>query len=211
MTTTSNPFSLLSLLCIVLASPAHGVIVNGDFEAGNVGFSSDYIFQAGGNTGASEYTISNNPSSWNNLFGSFSDHTTGSGLMMVVNGGANSSERFWIQSLNFIADQEYEFRMFATNAFDASPAQIALDLNGSLIETFDSSGISLGDWTLFETTFTPASDGVMELSLRNLNIVSFGNDFAIDDLSVTAVPEPSSSLLLGFGAFALLFRRDRRR
>ena len=57
------------------------LIVNGNFSAGNTGFTSSYGPPAGGSWGplsvAGTYMVSNNPNATHSNFMSFGDHTTG--------------------------------------------------------------------------------------------------------------------------------------
>ena len=89
---------LFWLAVAALATPAFAAdVINGDFELGNVGFTSAYTFIApapNGNTAAAQYTITTDAFPWNPNFADFGDHTTGSGQYMVVN-GAGAPETVW--------------------------------------------------------------------------------------------------------------------
>lgn len=86
--------ALLATLCVaasvsqvrveLLGGP--NLIVNGDFEAGNTGFNTDYRFSPGSIFDFHEYAITTNPRLVPNQATAFGDHTSGSGLMMAVNG-----------------------------------------------------------------------------------------------------------------------------
>src|SRR6202008_2603979 len=64
-----------------------GLVTNGDFSAGNTGFSSNYILGTGGSYGAvsnaGTYSITTNPKLAHSNFAIFGDHTTGTGNMLV--------------------------------------------------------------------------------------------------------------------------------
>lgn len=68
------------------------LVVNGDFAAGNTGFTTEYTYLNPANTGTWTlgpeylYTVSTNPSLYHSAWTSFGDHTTGTGKMMIVNG-----------------------------------------------------------------------------------------------------------------------------
>ena len=69
----------------VVASP---LMLNGEFELGNVYFTSGYTYVEPTGNGVlypeGFYTVTTNPNQVHNLFSSFGDHTTGQGNMMVV-------------------------------------------------------------------------------------------------------------------------------
>ena len=64
------------------------LIVNGDFSAGNTGFQSQYTYNATSVVNETVYTVGPNPADFSPYVASFGDHTSGSGLMMIVNGGS---------------------------------------------------------------------------------------------------------------------------
>ncbi|MFN9970120.1 MAG: hypothetical protein ACK58T_09510, partial [Phycisphaerae bacterium] len=97
--------------CLVLAAlaaacgtaHAQNVVINGDFEASNTGFTTAYSFAPGGNSTEGQYTIRSNPAGWNGSFRSTGDHTSGNGLMMVVNGQDLATPiLMWGQSVNVV-------------------------------------------------------------------------------------------------------------
>lgn len=95
------------------------VVVNGDFEAGNTGFTSTYGYTVpGGNVGGisgnllpeQAYTVDSNPSTSHSLWGSFADHTPGVGnQMLIVNGGDNLADFVWKQTVNVTPGLTYFF------------------------------------------------------------------------------------------------------
>ena len=105
-------------------------IVNGDFESGNTGFTSDYTFVSspapypGGMYAPKTYAIGINPnayhSSWVPPFG---DHTTGTGNMMIVNATCltgqgsgctedpgNINDKVWEQTVDVQPNRSYLFK-----------------------------------------------------------------------------------------------------
>lgn len=92
-----------------LTTPVYAVtgdlITNGDFEAGNTGFTTEYNYLNPSITGTWTlgpeylYTIGTNPNLYHNAWTSFGDHTTGTGKMMIVNGTYlnNETKIFWSQ------------------------------------------------------------------------------------------------------------------
>ena len=106
-----NTAGTISLL-LVLVSFAHAnLITNGDFEAGNIGFSSGYPFVASTTMLPIGYILTDNPSPHHPLSQSFGDHTTGSGLMMMVNGSIQGTV-VWSQTTTITPNSSFDFSIF---------------------------------------------------------------------------------------------------
>ncbi|WDE08493.1 PEP-CTERM sorting domain-containing protein [Thalassomonas viridans] len=180
------------------------LITNGDFSAGNSGFTSSYTFLASGDiTGAGEYTIVTDPSSAHPLASSYGDNTDGFGNMLMVN-GATTTELVWAQTVSVDTNTIYEFSAFVSSWFlDTAPASLDFIVNGSSIGTLAAPD-NLGLWLEFSVLINSGASTSFDLEIYNLSTQSSGNDFAIDDISLTAsVPEPSTLLMFLMAVFAL--------
>src|SRR4030095_8021391 len=98
------PLACIAGFALAVSQASAALIVNGNFELGNAGFTSGYTFDnsanglAGGGEdgfGAGKYSVVNNPNSSHSAFVSVGDHTTGSALMMVVNGSTVANKNVW--------------------------------------------------------------------------------------------------------------------
>lgn len=67
------------------------LLVNGDFEAGNTGFSTDYLWQADVGAEGKYVIATSDPQGW---APGFVDHTSGIGNMMIVNASQNTAATF---------------------------------------------------------------------------------------------------------------------
>ncbi len=196
---------------ITLASLSQaGLVTNGDFEAGNSGFSSGYTYVApgGGNlVPPAVYTVDTNANNSHSAFASYGDHTTGQGLYMIVNGDTTSGTTVWEASTNaaLVMGQQYTFSAYISNAHPASPATLDLQVDGNSVAMGSPTG--LGAWSLISGSFTASANSTALLSIVNSNPAFTGNDFAIDDISVEAVPEPATMAVLGLGLAAAARRR----
>ena len=179
------------LLCISiyisLALIAHAgeLLTNGNFEAGNTGFTSMYSF--GNNSTTASYTIGNNPATAPGAFAdwaSFGDHTTGSGLMMIVNGGTNSAVPFWSETVLVIPGQTYSYSFFAAtiNTTSSSPASLQLEINGVAVGSPLVLPTTGGTYVEASGTYVATSDSVT-LTLIDENTAVGLNDFVVDDIS----------------------------
>ncbi|WP_281558892.1 hypothetical protein [Thalassomonas sp. RHCl1] len=195
-------------ICILFVPSLAGaeLITNGDFSAGNSGFTSSYTFLASGDiTGAAEYAIVTDPSSAHPLASSYGDNTDGFGNMMMVN-GSTTTELVWAQTVGVDTNTAYEFSAYVSSWFlDVPPAPASLDfiVNGSSVGTL-AAPESLGLWLEFSVLINSGTSTSFDLEIYNLSTLSSGNDFALDDISLTtSVSEPSTLLMFLMTVFAL--------
>lgn len=204
-----------ALISSVAVSPALAstvnLITNGDFESGNTGFGSSYSFNATNITAAQTYTVTTDPHDQHGSATSYPDHTLGdgTGLMMAIN-GATSQQTFWAQTVAVTAGTVYDFSLWLSLWY-AGAVSVRLEADDVAVGTF-SAPDTKGTWEKKATTFSFATSGNVDLKLVNLSTAFGGNDFAVDDISLTAapaVPLPAGLPLLGgaLAAFAALRRR----
>ena len=208
-----------ALVALALSSTAGAdVIVNGNFEAGNTGFSasSDYRYQTSGQTGPGAYGVVDNPgTAYANGFASFGDHTTGHGLMLFVDAATVANSPFWSETVTVTPNTQYTFSGWATAADNSSPPVIELVVGSTAVgQAFNVDATNPGQWQNFTDAFNSGASTTLTVSLVDLNTGGFGNDFAVDDLSLSpaaaAVPEPGvlGVALLGVASVAA-YRRFR--
>jgi len=181
-------------------------VTNGDFEQGDAGFNSNYTYQATG-PGGGEYGIVDNPNDWFSAMGTFGDHTTGSGLMLVADGGPVTDNMVLEWTVPVVAGLPYNFvGYFAEAGGGTSTSQQLLEvrLDGVPLASLDLTGQSPGDWIEVAHQFVaPTTNPLGKLTIHALRTGGGGNNFAIDDVSFNLVPEPSTlliwSLLAGLG------------
>jgi len=205
---------------VLAASGAHAAtLVNGDFEAGNTGFGSDYgyvapTFNALYPEGI--YTVGTNPSAVHDQWASFGDHTSGAGLMMIVNGSTSDTNPLvWFENgITVAQNTTYYFSTWVASSHPASPARLDFSINGSSVGTLNASSTT-GLWQQFYGTWNSGSATTADLALVNKNSDPFGNDFVLDDVGFgttrPGVPEPATwtMKIVGFGAAGAMLRRRR--
>lgn len=168
------------------------LIVNGDFESGNTGFTSEYLFTPGSldsevyDPTLGVYDLPVNPVDSHRAAASFGDHTSGSGLMMAVNGANRSDVVVWSQTVAVAPNTTYEFSAWITSWFHESPAQLQLLINGSQVGTFTAPSTS-GLWQQFGAIWNSRSSTSATIEIIDLNTELNGNDFVLDDLSLQSL------------------------
>lgn len=197
------------------AIPVSADVINGNFSSGNTGFTSGYGYAASSDPGGGHYTVGSNPKTWNSSLSSFGDHTTGTGLMLIADGSGTANTQVWAESIAVTPNTLYTLSFYSAscgndngNGIDPSPATLVATANGTQVgSTLDVSATN-GTWTHFTGTFSSGSLSTMPLAITDSNLDGgAGNDFALDDISVT--PEPGGLALVVFAAALWPLQRRR--
>ena len=166
--------------------PSPNLLVNGDFSAGNTGFTSDYQFLTVTIPVGQQktYGIVTNPNGWFPGFAACTDHTSGSGNMMVADGSTSNAgnDSLWSQTIPVTANENYTFSYYLESVVAQNPAQIDVVINGTVVGSA-TAGATACNWVQYSYVWNSATNTSAQISLYDRNLSSGGNDFAIDDLS----------------------------
>ena len=219
----------IAALAFAGSASATELLTNGTFDAGNTGFQSSYTYAVTHDLyPEGTYDVITNPQSDHNLFSNFADHTPGAdtGLMMVINGSGTADRIVWSQGtldnpLIGAANTAFTFSFYLASVYPSSPANLNLWINGEKLEGVNFSALggeqNLGVWQGFSYSGVSGAGGISSISLTNNNLEPSGNDFALDDMSLSGVaggvPEPATwaIMLMGFGGMGAVLRSNRRR
>jgi hypothetical protein len=195
------------------------LLINGNFEAGNTGFnaSSAYTYSGTTDVGPGDYGVISNPSSVGSGFFSIGDHTTGSGLMLFVDAApaSNPFAAFWAETIAVTPNTNYTLTGYGREVGSYPNSGTIRLILGTTAAGSDFSlpnGSPSGSWQQFSDNFSSGPNTSVALSLVDANpSASLGNDFVVDDLSLTpsAVPEPASLSLMAAASLPLFVRRRR--
>lgn len=167
---------------------AQNLIVNGDFEQGNTAFTSDYTYSPQSGYAEKTYTVTSNPSSWHPSFSPCGDHSSGSGLMLAVNGAVDGSSVVWSQTVPVAPGGIYQVELWAASLSASSPAQLQVLLDGVPLGSILTLPAQTCSWQLFSEAWSGPSGTSATISIVDTNPAYSGNDFAIDDISMTRLP-----------------------
>jgi hypothetical protein len=210
----SSVAGIAAILSLFAAGASANLITNSDFEAGNTGFTSDYT-NSPSLYGEQRYAITTDPQINHAGGASYGDHTTGSGLMMAVNGSPDPGDVIWGQTISVAANRLHDFAVYISSWSTRNPAELEFSVNGFSIGGITPSGAT-GIWEFAFATWHSGTSTTALLEIRNLNTEPNGNDFALDDLYFgtpvfsSAIPEPGALALFLAGLAAIGFTRRKR-
>lgn len=178
------------------------VVVNGDFEQGNTGFSTSYTVGAGGTYGQlsneGTYAINTSPSNVHSNFTSCNDHTPTPGTqMMIVNGSSTPNTTVWSQTVNIVPYTNYQFSVWAASAV-SSPnlAVLQFSINNAPVGGTFSPSTTAGIWGNFFQIWNSGANSTATISIVNQATASSGNDFMIDDISLAPMCKTRDSIVV---------------
>lgn len=170
---------------LVTGSQPVNLINNGDFEQGDIGFTSDYLISTSAIFHPGQYLILNDAANVG-LGYTGVDHTSGSGLFLIVNGSNNTSDLVWCQTVSVTPNTNYVYSGWLNNLLPppnplADPI-IEFQVNGvpqcapiPLPEAPD-------QWVPFTCIWNSGTSTTAQLCIRDLVSDSLGNNFGVDDL-----------------------------
>ncbi|MCB9360574.1 MAG: gliding motility-associated C-terminal domain-containing protein [Flavobacteriales bacterium] len=167
------------------------LVINGDFEAGNTGFTTNYIVGPGGTWGPvsspGTYLVTSDPNIAHTNFPSCVDHTSGTGNMMVINGADIANQNVWCETISVTPNTDYEFSTWVQNYYSSDPAMLSFFINGVQLGNTFSPTSSGCPWQNFFELWNSGVATSAQICIVNESTAGAGNDFALDDISFSPV------------------------
>ena len=161
------------------------LLANGNFHAGNTGFTSRYAYKTFISSDA-QYTVTAADNINNiNAFGDWTSITTdpkgGNGNVLVANGAAKKGVAVWSETVAVKPNTNYVFSFYGVdvNAQRGSDAVLSASIDGTVAPPLDTNG----SWrrSSFEWNSGAHTSATVSIVDRNTSVPL--NDFAIDDLA----------------------------
>ena len=186
---------------------SHELVVNGNFDAGNTGFTSGYGFRPSWTypavaTGAANsslwdenyYGIGTNARYYHTNFWGNRDHTPSpdGGNYMIVNGNTNAGTAIWQEVVTVLPNTNYYFSAWAMSLnADGHDAVLQFEVNGVLVGSTATltAGVTNDNnngWIRFYSNpkwNSGSVSGPITIRIRNVEPAAGGNDFGLDDIS----------------------------
>ncbi|WP_337175299.1 putative Ig domain-containing protein [Paludisphaera sp.] len=169
------------------------LVTNFDFEMGYTGFRTDLV-EATTLGPPGVFAIGQDPSHFHGAWGSFRDHTSGTGLMMIINGQTASRGIVWEQDFSVQARTDYTFSLWAASSNPDSPARLQFYVNGQMIGEDLELSSEVGRWRNLRATWSSDEDEIATITIRNYVDAYGGNDFVLDDISFATTGVSESGL-----------------
>ncbi|MFM2358248.1 MAG: hypothetical protein RLY16_241, partial [Bacteroidota bacterium] len=175
------------------------LVTNGDFDLGNTGFTTNYTYTAdiAGNTELypeGYYGVGTNANNYHTAFNG-TDHTSGSGNFMIVNGIVTPDRIVWSQNgITVTPNTTYYFSAWGLTLVAGNNAILQFSINGTQVGTTatlpDGYTSTSGpyNWVRFFGSWNSGSSTTANLSIVNNQLAAGGNDFGLDDISFSSLP-----------------------
>ena len=162
------------------------LVVNGHFENGDVGFTSDYTycsdcFAGNNDLPGGDYLVGFDASLHHNSFQGLGNG--GQGNYLMVNGAENPNTNVWCQTITVNPNTYYVFSSWVASIHPDSPAQLQFSVNGVALGPIFSAPGAVNVWDQFFSTWFSGASTSATICIINQNTDPAGNDFGLDDIS----------------------------
>jgi hypothetical protein len=172
------------------------LVKNGDFENGNTGFKSDFIFAQGNSWNVGYYIVTDNLVSDNVFPGkAFSNPVPNTGKYYAVQVDANWNQRLWYDSVTVKPNTTYSFTCMLANISSgfANPGLMSLKVNGKTCCSTHTLPEGSSEWIPFSMVYTTKSDETrIEISIVDEIVTQTRNDVGLDNIVFKELPKDTT-------------------
>jgi gliding motility-associated-like protein len=170
------------------------LIANGDFSKGSTQFSTAYKY-ATTNDAEGQYFVGPSPQKWrvNNPPGC-GDHSSGSGNMLMINGFPAPGMIVWMQQVTVMPNNQYAFSLWVQTLAAQNPATLEITINGVQLGNILIAPPTACNWQPFNANWSSGTNTTALISVVDTATVKAGNDFAIDDISLSSIAIQKDSI-----------------
>lgn len=155
---------------------------NGEFTAGNFGFTSGFTNNQTSVSSLGTYAVGPDASAVHPSYGAWGDHTSGTGNFMIINGDDSPTHTTaWSQTVNLPPGVQVDMYFHLINLTSPITA-LVVAVNGVPSSNAYYTPSTPGVWQQNQFTFTSSSTGVNQISLQVITSAVWGNDFGLDDI-----------------------------
>jgi gliding motility-associated-like protein len=160
------------------------LIKNGNFEQGDIEFSSDYFASCvTGTMPQGAYCIGDNSGLFHAGWSDCKDKQ-GTGKMLICDGAVVANENIWCQTVDVEQNKSYAFSAWISTLLPLAPPIMQFSVNGNLLGQEFQSNDSPCDWQEFFQKWDSGTKDNVEICIVNQSTKGEGNDFGIDNISL---------------------------
>ena len=171
---------------VSVTQPTGNLVVNGAFDAGNVGFTSDYTFSNNVQPEAL-YSVVDNANTVHPAFQGTGHTGNSPDNFMVVNGAGTPGLDVWCQTVSVSPNTDYSFSTWVSTLVGGSPAVLQFSINGTPLATPFNAPFNVGVWNQFFQNWNSGAASTATICILNQNTTLGGNDFGLDDITFSTV------------------------
>lgn len=210
-------FAITTLAVIAASSGSAnaGLIANGTFDGGTIApatstYPTDPMMWPEG-----RYNVTNFDT-LHPLWVDFFDHTSGNGEsgFMIVNGTTQGNGPSWSDTVQVEPGTEFVLSAWLASLYPDAIATVSLRVigvgeeTGTVVAQSDvTAPETLATWEQRSMNFNSGDFSTLRIEIWDTNQVAGGNDYAIDDIALNAVPTPGATALAGMGLLVAGRRR----
>ena len=172
------------------------IFVNGDFSQGNTGFTSGYAYTLPPNIiGNPIYWVGGNPTLFSSGMVNCSDHTAGVDTNQLIADGATvANTAVWCQTVSVVPNTVYSLSGYMHPLNNSNMPGGYWSVNGTTLSGSSPTPFIPCQWTNFTATWNSGVNTSATFCAYSNRLQANGNDFAIDDLSLTATVNYTDSV-----------------